>query len=522
MVVQEAQKNILLINPKNGTNILQDYNYVLPFLDRKFVSSPAPLMTVAGLIPGRYAARIVDLNVDELTDDVLIWADLAFITGIELHREAIGKIVEICKKANAYVVVGGLCATRSHSDIGGVDTFILGESEDILGRFLDDYESGRPSHLYKSDVYPDLSKTPPPRFDLVNMTHYLNHILQYSRGCYNKCEFCQLTGIYGNRQRSKPIKNFINEMDRLYASGFRGSVMLGDDNFHINKQVKTLLESIRDWQTVHEYPFSLYVQTDISISSNEEIMTLMVDAGFDAVQIGIESPSVSSLNSVNKTVNTKFDLVEAVRRIHGHGLEIYAAMLVGMDGDPDDIFELQYDFLMKSGIPQAMISLLDVSSGTELYEKLKKQGRIVSEFKGFNTGKYELNYVPVMNPGLLLSGYLKLVGESFKPRAYFQRCFRFIKDFKLRSKPGHIAVNEGIMFVIRFLSENLFSNYTRHFSWFLLRVLLTRPRKFKKAAEIGIRGFQFYKMTQQEISENSDIDLSGEDWLYRFNNGGLF
>ncbi|MCP4687436.1 MAG: B12-binding domain-containing radical SAM protein [Desulfobacterales bacterium] len=521
MKIQDTRKNILLINPKNGTNILQDYNYVLPFLARKFVASPLPLLTVASLIPERHHVRLVDLNVQEFSEKDLSWGDLAFITGIELHREEIRKVVKLCKKANLFVVVGGLCATRSHSDIEAVDTFVLGEAEDILGRFFEDYESGRPQHLYQSETYPDLSKSPIPRYDLVDMKNYVNHILQYSRGCCNKCEFCQLTGIYGNKQRSKPVKNFIKELDALYDTGYRGSVMLGDDNFHINGRIKKLLRAIKNWQISHNYPFSLYVQTDISIASKAETMTLMVDAGFDGIQIGIESPSVSSLNSVNKIVNTKFDLVAAARKIHAHGLEIYAAMMVGMDGDPDDIFEMQYEFLMKAGIAQAMISLLDVSSGTTLYEKFKKQGRVLDEFKGFNTGRYHLNYLPKMDPGALLSGYLKLVSETFRPEAYFQRCVRFMRDYKKTSKPGHFSIAEGIKFFLRFLVGNGSLDFTKHFIWFLLRVLFTRPGNFVKAAEIGIKGFQFYKMTGQEIKENSHIEISDDDWLHHFNNGSL-
>lgn len=517
MKTGKKARNILLINPKNETDILQDYGYVLPFLGKKFISSPLPLMTVAGLIPDNRRLRLVDLNVEELSDADLNWADMTFITGIELHRKEIGEIAALCKKAGNYVVVGGLCATRSHVDIENVDTFVLGEAEDILERFFRDYESGRPRDVYKPDGRPDLSNTPPPRFDLVKMKYYLNHILQYSRGCRNNCEFCQLTGVYGHKQRAKPVKNFMAEFDALHAAGFRGSVMLGDDNFHINREVKTLLKEIKDWQRFHNYPFSLYVQTDISITSREEIMKSMVHAGFDAVQIGIESPSVSSLRSVNKMVNTRFDLASAVRKIHNHGLEIYAAMMVGMDGDPENIFEMQYDFLMESGVPQAMISLLDVSSGTALYEKFEKQDRIVSNFKGFNTGEYRLNYIPRMDPDLLLSGYLKLVSESYRPEAYFQRCFQFIKDFKVISKPGHFSTGEGIKFFLRFLQKNLFSNYAKHFLWFFLRVLLTHPRKIRKAAEIGIRGFQYYKTTLRDLKNNSRIRISDEDWLDRFN-----
>ena len=286
--------------------------------------------------------------------------------------------------------------------IRGVDHFILNEGEVTLPRFIEDLEQGRPQKIYRDETKPDITKTPPPRFDLLDMGAYESMALQSSRGCPFNCEFCDIIEMFGRVPRYKLPEQFIHEMDILYESGFRGSLFIVDDNFIGNKKkVRELLDHIIEWQKSRNYPFSLFTEASINLAQEEALMDQMVAAGLDMVFVGIETPVQATLEQTNKQQNTKTDIIESVSKIQAKGIEVMGGFIVGFDSDPENIFDLQIEFIQKAGIPLAMIGTLIALPNTQLYRRLEREGRIMGETDGNNTHSMEMNFVPRMERDML-------------------------------------------------------------------------------------------------------------------------
>ena len=211
------------------------------------------------------------------------------------------------------------------------------------------------------------------------MKNYASMNIQYSRGCPFDCDFCNITVLYGRRPRTKSAEQVLAELDALYTRGWRSSVFIVDDNFIGNKGKlkREVLPAIIGWMEDHAHPFSLYTEVSINLPDDEELMRLMVQAGFDQVFIGIESPNEESLAECSKLQNRNRDLIASVRKIQQAGLEVQAGFIVGFDKDPASIFDRLIGFIQESGIVTAMVGLLNAPPGTKLYHRMKQEGRLL-------------------------------------------------------------------------------------------------------------------------------------------------
>ena len=148
-------------------------------------------------------------------------------------------------------------------------------------------KSGRAKHIYADETKPDITRTPAPRFDLLDTKQYAIMALQYSRGCPFSCEFCDIVSMFGHIPRTKTPDQFVEEMHSLYRSGYRGSLFIVDDNFIGNKKnVKELLPVISEWQKKCGFPFTLFTEASVNLAEDNELMDMMVAAGFIMVFIG--------------------------------------------------------------------------------------------------------------------------------------------------------------------------------------------------------------------------------------------
>ncbi|GAI58909.1 unnamed protein product, partial [marine sediment metagenome] len=234
---------------------------------------------------------------------------------------------------------------------------------------------------------PDISKTPIPLWSLINMKKYSSMNVQYSRGCPFNCEFCDIIVLNGHKPRTKDKDQVLAELEALYSQGWKGGVFIVDDNFIGNKKKlkAEILPAIVEWAKERKYPFAFNTEASINLADDEELMQLMVKAGFGTVFVGIETPNEESLAECNKFTNINRDLVASVKKIQNHGLEVQGGFIVGFDSDPLSIFRSQINFIQKSGIVTAMVGLLNAPQGTQLYQRLKKENRLLKGFSGDNT-----------------------------------------------------------------------------------------------------------------------------------------
>ncbi len=475
------------------------FRHALKFILKKASSPPLGLLTVAAMLPTEFEKRLVDMNVSNLNDEDLKWADLVFISAMAIQRESVEKIIARCKSAGVKIVAGGPLFTTGYEEFKDVDYLVLGEAEITLPQFLEDLKNGCPKHIYIADQWADIRKTPVPLWSLININRYASINIQYSRGCPFNCEFCDITLLCGHTPRTKDKEQIIRELESIYSCGYRGGVFFVDDNFIGNKRKlkDEILPAIAEWMKVRKYPFSFITQASIELSDNEELMDLMVEAGFDTVFVGIETPNEQSLAECNKFQNKNRDLLASVKKIHKAGLQVQAGFIVGFDNDPITIFDTQIKFIQNSGIVTAMVGLLNALPRTKLYQRLEKEKRLIKDTTGNNTD-FSINFIPKMNYDILINGYKKILKTVYSPRHYYNRVKTFLREYMppkkkmLNLKINYFYALLKSMLMLGILGKERF-HYWRLFFWTMFK----RPRLFPMAITFSIYGFHFRKVFEK-------------------------
>ncbi len=487
--------NILLVYPEYP-NTFWSFSYALKFISKKASLPPLGLITVAALLPAEWKLRLIDMNVERLTDKDLHGADYVLLSAMSIQRESTLSVISRCKALGVKVIAGGPLFTACPEEFGDVDHLVLNEAEITLPRFLDDLQKGEAARLYTSPEWADISRTPIPRYDLLNLKAYASMNMQYSRGCPFDCEFCNITVLYGRIPRTKTRDQVLAELETLYARGWRNGVFVVDDNFIGNKGKlkKEILPAVIAWMEERRHPFALNTEVSVNLADDKELMGLMARAGFDTVFVGIETPNEESLVECSKVQNRNRDLISSVRKIQQAGLEVQAGFIVGFDKDPAAIFERMISFIQESGIATAMVGLLNALPGTRLYHRLKQEGRIVASVTGDNTD-YSINFVPKMNAEHLISGYRNVISTIYSPKHYYARVKRFLKEYHPpKARGGRFRfshLNALLKSVVRLgiIGRERYQ-YWKLFFWSLLR----RPRLLPVAITLSIYGFHFRKV----------------------------
>ncbi|MCL5998591.1 MAG: B12-binding domain-containing radical SAM protein [Chloroflexi bacterium] len=490
--------NILLVYPE-FPDTFWSFKHALRFVRKKASTPPLGLVTVAAMLPEGWNKRLIDANVQDLTDKDLAWADYVFISAMVVQRASARRIIDRCKARGLKVVAGGPLFTCEPGQFADVDHLILNEAEFTLPPFLADLAHGRPQRVYTSDEFPDIRQTPVPLWHLIDLKRYATMSIQFSRGCPFNCDFCNITALLGHRPRTKTAAQIIAELDSLYALGWRKTVFFVDDNFIGNKrQIKTeILPALIEWRK-GKVGMSFDTEVSINLADDEELMGLMARAGFTNVFVGIETPNEDSLVECNKKQNTHRDLVESVRRIQRAGLQVEGGFIVGFDSDTPSIFQQQIDFIQKSGIVMAMVGLLQAPYGTQLYQRMKEEGRLTDEISGDNVDG-TTNIIPKMNLDVLREGYRKLLAQLYSPEYYYERVKTFLREYRAPQIRVHLEFNEILAFFRSIYRLGIKGvervQYWQLFFWTLFR----RPKLFPLAITLSIYGFHFRTVCQSHV-----------------------
>ena len=495
----EKPVKILLVYPE-FPDTFWSFKHALKFVRKKAGTPPLGLLTVAAMLPAEWEKRLVDLNVTHLTDADLKWSDYVFISAMVVQRESAQAVIERCRLAGVEMVAGGPLFTMEPDQFPDVDYLVLNEAEMTLAPFLRDLEQGHPQHVYSSTEYPDIHQTPVPLWGLATLKYYDTASIQFSRGCPFSCDFCNVTALLGHRPRTKTAAQIIAELDGLYELGWRKSIFFVDDNFignkkHIKSEVLPALIKWRKGKT--GMPFN--TEVSINLADDPVLLDLMVKAGFETVFVGIETPNEESLVECNKNQNKGRDLVESVKLLQRAGLQVQGGFIVGFDNDPPSVFQQQIDFIQKSGIVTAMVGLLQAPLGTQLYKRMEKEGRLVSEFSGDNVNG-STNIIPVMGMEPLREGYRKILIHIYSPKFYYERIITFLREYK----PPKLRVHLEPQYLLAF-GRSIYQlgirgvervQYWRLFFWTLFR----RPRLFSLAITLAILGFHFRQVVELHVS----------------------
>jgi radical SAM superfamily enzyme YgiQ (UPF0313 family) len=484
-------KNVLLLYPE-FPDTFWSFKHALKFVNKRAALPPLGLLTVAAMLPDGWEKRLIDLNVANLGDADLAWADFVLLSGMIVQRESAKALIARCRAAGKVVVAGGPLFTSEHAEFAGVDHFILNEAEVTLPEFLRDLESGQPKRIYSSAKHPDLRETPVPRWELAEMRRYGSMSIQYSRGCPFDCEFCDVTAKFGRRGRTKSAAQVIAELDALLAAGWRGPVFFVDDNFIGNKQKLRgeLLPALTAWQAARHHPFSFYTEASINLADDEALTREIVAAGFDSVFIGIETPEDAGLAECNKRQNRGRDLLGDIKRLQRAGLEVQGGFIVGFDSDTVSIFRRQLEFIQSSGITTAMVGMLTALPGTKLFDRLQLEGRLLGPSSGNNVDG-TTNFLPRMDLLSLRDGYRDLMATIYSPGPYYRRVRTFLREFQspkaaFRFDPMAITAFLRSIVGLGIIGRERFQ-YWQLLAWTSIR----RPWLFPVAVKLAIYGHHF-------------------------------
>jgi radical SAM superfamily enzyme YgiQ (UPF0313 family) len=487
--------NILLVSPATP-DTFWSFRHILPLLRRKAAFPPLGLLTVAAMLPREWRLKLVDMDVSSLEDADIDWADWIMLSGMIIHTDSCRDVAARCAARGKAVIAGGPLFTTGHDQFPEIPHFVLGEAEDVMSELVADMLHGTVRDHYESTRKPDVTGTPVPRWDLVCSKDYVTAPVQFSRGCPFDCEFCDIPVMYGRTPRVKSAEQVVRELDALVDAGWHETVFIVDDNFIGHKtKAKALLRALIAWRRHRAVHVPFITEASLNLVDDEELLCLMVEAGFKKVFVGIETPISESLAECGKVQNTDRDLVAAVKTMQRAGLEVMGGFIVGFDNDQPNIFERQWAFIQETGIVTAMVGLLNALPKTRLFTRLSAEGRILQKTTGNNLDAV-LNFASRIDRDVLLDGYRSLVRQLYAPKSYYRRIAAFLREYQPsgpRTRPTHGDVSA---FFKSLWVLGVRSRGRRAYWSFLVRSLLFHRRKFTEAMSLAILGHHFRKVAE--------------------------
>ncbi len=484
---------VLLVYPRNP-DTFWSFKHVLPFVSKKAAFPPLGLLTVAAMLPRAWTLELIDLNVSDLDDEPLRRADYIFLSGMIVHRDSAHEIATRCAALGKTVVAGGPLFTTGYRNFPEIPHFVLGEAEDLIGRLVADMERGTLAPCYRSDHWPDVHKTPVPRWDLIRMRDYVTMPVQFSRGCPFNCEFCDIVIMNGRVPRTKDPAQVVRELEALRLAGWKDMVFIVDDNFIGNRgRSRELLGAMIEWRARVAPRMGFLTEASVNLADHVELCELMIEAGFKKVFLGIETPSADGLAECGKTQNSKRDLAHAVETLQRSGLEVMAGFIIGFDSDPPDIFARQFEFIQRTGVVTAMVGLLTALPQTVLHRRLAREGRLLAETCGNNTDA-AVNFVTRLDRDFIISGYKELMRKLYAPRHYHHRIRALLRTLERRGPVMRLSWSDLRAFLKSLWLLGVWHRGRREYWGLFWWTLLSRPRKFPAAMELAILGHHYRRV----------------------------
>jgi radical SAM superfamily enzyme YgiQ (UPF0313 family) len=446
---KSASYRALLVYPRFASHSFWNYQATCEVVGKRYSAAPLGLTTVAALFPYNWQLRLIDRNIEELSDSDIDWADIVLTGGMLPQQRDAGAIIARAQALKKPVLVGGPDVTCSPERYDIADFRMIGEAEDMFPEFLDAWNEGTRSGSFVSTHFPDIKNRPPPRFDLLKLGHYMHVGIQASRGCPFSCEFCNVIELNGRIPRIKTAEQVIAEFDLLYALGYRGHVDIVDDNLIGNRTaIKPLLAQLGIWMRMRRYPFELSTEVSINAADDAELLTLMKEANFFAVFVGIETPDDEALRAAHKKQNVGRNVTQNIDTLFRAGLFVNAGFIIGLDGERQSVSEAMVRCIHDAAIPICMVGLLYALPNTQLHRRLQAEKRLHPdsdrpEERDADQCTSGLNFETLRPRVEVLTDYLAVIERIYAPVAFFDRVRRMVRALdvrghKLQQPLGHI------------------------------------------------------------------------------------
>jgi hypothetical protein len=512
-----------LICPEFSPFGFWNYKTVCRFMGAKYPASPLGLITMAALLPEDWEIRLLDLNTRKLGDSDIDWADLIFIGGMLPQQLGFLRLIDRAHSRGKRVVGGGPDPTSQPEVYERADYLVLGEAERSMPRFLADLERGVPSGRYLPEGRPDMSETPVPRFDLLDLSSYLMVGVQFSRGCPFTCEFCDIIELYGRTPRTKTPEQVIRELEALYELGYRGHVDFVDDNFVGHKgKAKRMLSAVKDWCASHRHPFFFSTEASIDLADDDELLGLMRDVDFRYVFVGIESPDERILLATRKRQNVERNLMADLEKLYEHGMVVNGGFILGFDAEEGPCAENLIGIIEAGNIVMAMVGLLFALPNTQLSRRLETEQRLFLETHRFGVEGEDveidqttngLNFVTRRPQEDIRKDLLDVLEHTYSAKSYFDRCLRLGRTISVRPSfkpPWRLKLRYARAF-LRIVVKLGLQPRTAYYFWRnILSLLLTRTSSLETVVNLMAMYAHFGPQTRF-VAELTAARLEGSD-----------
>jgi radical SAM superfamily enzyme YgiQ (UPF0313 family) len=420
-VVVQNRRNILCVFPRYSPAFgTFQHAYKLMYRVKAFMP-PQGLLLIAAYMPENWPVRFVDENIAFATAADFAWADVVLVTGMHIQAEQIRDIGRRARATGKVAVLGGPSVSASpemYPDYDYLHIGELGDATDQVIRALDASAAGPAQQVVvKTKDRLPLTEFPIPAYEKVPFGRYLLGTLQFSSGCPYTCEFCDIPGLYGRQPRMKTPAQIVAELDFIFSQPNPPTTLyFVDDNFIGNrKAAKEMLPHLVDWQKRNSYPVMFACEATLNIAKQTGILELMREANFTGMFVGIETPEADALDAIKKGHNNAVPMMESIRTLNSYGLEITSGIILGLDSETADTEQRLKDFIDLSNIPMLTINLLQALPKTPLWDRLKREGRLLED------DTRESNVVFLRPHDEVVGMWRRVVGYANDPERLFAR-----------------------------------------------------------------------------------------------------
>lgn len=356
-----------------------------------------------------YEVRIFVESLSPIPWDYVFSSDLVGVSTLTSSVNAANKMIEVLKSRGIKTVAGGPHFSLVPWD-SKADFVVRGEGEETIVELLKALENGEELSSIKGLSFwkdgefvsnpqrpfkEDLDSLPIPDLNLITNHERMKIIpMITSRGCPFNCEFCGVTLVFGRKFRSNSV-DYVMEMLRMEKerTGKLGSIFFYDDNFtaDINRTWDICEEMLRK----DLVPARWMAQTRIDIYRHPDLLELMRRTRCTNLYIGLESVNPMTLKEYNKRQELE-EMIEGIRVIQEKGIRIHGMFVFGSDYDTKEIADETVKFAIRNKLYTFQMMALTPVMGTRLWDRLEREGRIIS----YDWDKYDGLHV-VIKPKLM-------------------------------------------------------------------------------------------------------------------------
>ncbi|MBI4965708.1 MAG: B12-binding domain-containing radical SAM protein [Desulfomonile tiedjei] len=393
----------------------------------KSFTPPLGLITIAAMLPEDWEPKLVDLNCTDLSEADWKWADVVLISGMILQSQGMLALVREAKSRGKFVVCGGAYVTSVPEPVleAGADVLVRGEAETIREEILEAITARQTGKVIQAPDKPDVTTSPTPRYDLLNLSNYLSMAVQTSRGCPFECEFCDVVNLYGRKMRYKTPDQVVAELESLHRLGWTGLVFVSDDNFIGSKsRAQPILREIVAWSKSRGEPFSFATQASINLGQDPDLIDLMTEANFSYVLVGVESPDQAVLARNRKMQNIDNPVVDSLHALNDRGLTVIASFVIGFDGEESGVQQRILDLVQAAGLGLVFVNVLQALPNTKLWNRLLEEGRLRPEITSGETLASRMNFVPSRPVEEIMQEWADAWAQLYEPNGCLERISR--------------------------------------------------------------------------------------------------